>query len=131
MLGRAPRATLDAPFGYVALFDHASDLESLTPDLEQIATLERGALIVTAPSEEADFALRVFAPKLGLPEDPVCGTAHRILVPLWAERLGRSTLSSHQLSKRGGRLYCQLDGPTVTISGDALLFLEGSLSLSA
>lgn len=130
-LGRTPRETFASTFGLIAVLETTEEVASLEPDLAAVARLRSDTVIVTASGADTDFSIRVFAPKIGLPEDPVCGTAHRILVPLWAERLGRSTLSSHQLSKRGGRLYCQLDGPTVTISGDALLFLEGSLSLSA
>jgi len=125
MLGREPRATLDAPFGHVALFESAFDLAAISPDLEAIESLERGALIVTAPADEADFALRVFAPKLGLPEDPVCGTAHRIIAPYWGRVLGRSHLRSRQMSPRGGDLWCDVEDGRVTISGDAVTFLDG------
>ena len=70
-----------------------------TPTWSAIARLDRGAVIATAPGESSDFVIRVFAPKLGLPEDPVCGTAHRIIVPYWADRLKRSELHSRQLSR--------------------------------
>jgi predicted PhzF superfamily epimerase YddE/YHI9 len=127
MLGREPRATLDAAFGHVALFDSASELAAIKPDLKAIESLERGALIVTAPAERADFALRVFAPKLGLPEDPVCGTAHRIIAPYWGRILGRSHLRSRQMSPRGGDLWCDVGSGRVTISGDSVTFLDGSI----
>lgn len=130
-LGRAPRQTFNSTFGVIGVYDSAEDVAALKPDLALVARLKPDTLIVTAPAADADFSIRVFAPRIGLPEDPVCGTAHRILTPLWAERLGRRNLSSHQLSERGGRLYCKLDGQTVTIAGDALLLLEGTLSLPA
>ena len=61
-----------------------------------LSTLDRNAVIVTAPGDlgESDIAIRVFAPKVGLPEDPVCGTAHRIIVPFWSERLGRTNFTA-------------------------------------
>ena len=99
------------------------------PDLDAIARFDRGTVIVTAPGETSDIVIRVFAPKLGLPEDPVCGTAHRIIVPYWSEQLGRTELHSHQLSPRGGDLWCRLEGETVIISGESRTFLAGVLHL--
>jgi predicted PhzF superfamily epimerase YddE/YHI9 len=128
-LGSLPRETLVAPFGYVAVYDRASDVEELMPDMAALQGLDRGAVIATAPGDKSDFVIRVFAPKLGLPEDPVCGTAHRILAPYWAERLGRDSLHSRQLSSRGGDLYCRLEGGEVAIGGQAHTFLEGFVEL--
>lgn len=128
-LGCEPRETLDSPFGVIVMFASEEDVAGLEPDLARMARLESSIVMVTAPASEADFAVRVFAPKVGLPEDPVCGTAHRVLVPLWSKRLARRTLVSHQLSPRGGELFCQLDRDVVTIAGRAALFLEGALML--
>ena len=104
-------------------------MRDLTPDLDRLAALDANAVIVTAAGRRSDFVLRVFAPKLGLPEDPVCGTAHRIIVPFWAEQLGKTSLVSHQLSQRGGELFCELRNGAVTIAGLAVPFLEGMLRL--
>ena len=101
----------------------------IRPDLDAITRLDRGTVIVTAPATESDLVIRVFAPKLGLPEDPVCGTAHRIIVPYWAERLNRTELHSRQLSPRGGDLWCRLEGDQVVISGESCTFLTGSVEL--
>lgn len=128
-LGRAVKATLDAPFGYVAIYDDPSSVASLDPDMDALSRLDRGAVIATAPGDESDLVLRVFAPKLGLPEDPVCGTAHRIIGPYWAERLGKRALHSRQLSPRGGDLWCRIDGDRVVIGGEAVTFLTGSVEL--
>jgi PhzF family phenazine biosynthesis protein len=130
-LGVQPSETFTSTFGVIAIFDDGKTIAGMTPDLDKIVKLAADTVIVTAPSDAADFAIRVFAPKLGLPEDPVCGTAHRILVPFWAARTGRRALSSHQLSERGGKLFCQLHGETVTISGRATPFLAGSVALPA
>jgi predicted PhzF superfamily epimerase YddE/YHI9 len=128
-LGARASETLDAPFGYVAIYDDPKSVEAMQPDMDAIARLERGTVIVTAPGEASDIVLRAFAPKLGLPEDPVCGTAHRIIVPYWAEQLGRAELHSRQLSPRGGDLWCRLDGARVVIAGESLTFLSGSIEL--
>lgn len=128
-LGIRPLETFSSTFGAIAIFDRSETIARLTPDLNKISRLPSDTVIVTAPADSADFAIRVFAPKLGLPEDPVCGTAHRILVPLWAARTGRHALTSHQLSERGGNLSCRLHGETVTISGRAVPFLNGTIAL--
>jgi predicted PhzF superfamily epimerase YddE/YHI9 len=128
-LGSRPKETLDAAFGYVAVYDRQSQIAALQPDMQALSKLDRGAVIATAPGEQSDFVLRVFAPKLGLPEDPVCGTAHRILVPYWAERSGRDRLHSRQLSPRGGELWCWQEQDYVVISGESRTFLKGSIEM--
>lgn len=127
-VGRPVRETLVAPFGYVAVLDHEEAVADLVPDLAAVLELDRGAAIVTAPGRSCDFVSRVFAPKEDLPEDPVCGTAHRIMAPYWAARLGRTRLQALQLSRRGGDLACTIDGDTVWIAGEAAVFLEGTCS---
>ena len=128
-LGREPVETLVAPFGYVAVYDDPAEVQALQPDMTALADFDRGAIIVTAPGDRSDLVIRVFAPKLGLPEDPVCGTAHRILAPYWAARLGRDDLHSRQLSARGGDLYCRMAGDSVSIGGQSRTFLEGVIEL--
>ena len=128
-LGRAAVETWEAPFGYVAIYADPASIEALNPDMDAIARLDRGTVIATAPGKTSDFVIRVFAPKLGLPEDPVCGTAHRIVVPYWAERFQRYELHSRQLSRRGGDLWCRLDGDRVVISGESVTFLNGAIEL--
>lgn len=128
-LGLRPSETLSAPFGYVAMYDEPDQIENLQPDMQALAQLDCGAIMAAAPGDGSDFVLRVFAPKLGIPEDPVCGTAHRILVPYWAKRLGRNTVHSRQLSPRGGELWCWLDDDSVVISGESVSFLKGVIEL--
>jgi len=128
-LGREPLETLVAPFGYVAVYGEPAEVRELQPDMAAIVRFDRGAIIATAPGDSSDIVIRVFAPKLGLPEDPVCGTAHRILAPYWAARLGRGDLHSRQLSARGGDLYCRLVDDSVTIGGQTRTFLQGVIEL--
>jgi predicted PhzF superfamily epimerase YddE/YHI9 len=128
-LGRRPIESYVAPFGYVAIFASADDVARIQPDLVLVAAFDRAAVIATAKSGDADVVIRVFAPSVGLPEDPVCGTAHRIIAPYWSRLLSRPSLHSRHLSKRGGDLWCQVAGDTVTIAGDSITVVEGTLIL--
>ena len=129
-LGVRPKETWVAPFGYVAIYDDARIIAEMQPDLDRVAAFDRTAVIATAPGRDgADIVIRVFAPNVGLPEDPVCGTAHRIIVPYWAERLGKKQIHSRQLSPRGGDLFCEDKGETVVIGGDSRLVIDGTIRL--
>jgi PhzF family phenazine biosynthesis protein len=128
-LGRPP-AALFAARDYLAVFDRAEDVVTLSPDFGKIATLDRFAVIVTAPgSDGIDFVSRFFAPARGVDEDPVTGSAHCTLIPYWAERLDMTRLEARQLSGRGGALSCALRGDRVTIAGRAALYLTGTISI--
>jgi predicted PhzF superfamily epimerase YddE/YHI9 len=130
-LGAKPAESWVAPFGYVAVFDDAKEVAAMDPDLDRVAGFDRTAVIVTAPARDgADIVIRVFAPNVGLPEDPVCGTAHRIIVPYWAARLGKKQIHSRQLSPRGGDLFCEDKGEVVAIGGDSRLVIDGTIRLS-
>ena len=125
-----PLETWVAPFGYVAIFDDPAAIAGMRPELARISAFDRNAVIATAPGGAAsDIVLRVFAPNVGLPEDPVCGTAHRIIVPYWAERMGKSKIHSRQLSPRGGELWCEYRGETVVIGGETSLVIDGTIRL--
>ena len=93
----------------------------------QLRGLNRHAVIATAPGDEVDFVSRFFAPAIGVPEDPVTGSAHCTLVPYWSRRLGQTTLHARQVSPRGGELFCEEAGERVLISGYAVKYLEGSI----
>jgi predicted PhzF superfamily epimerase YddE/YHI9 len=82
---------------------------------------------VTARGAKADFVSRVFVPKVGIPEDPVTGGAHCLLVPYWAEQLERKTFFARQLSSRGGELWLRLEGDRVKMSGHAVLTVTGEV----
>ena len=84
--------------------DEEADVRAFVPDLPAIAALDTFALIVTAPGDEVDFVSRFFAPRAGVPEDPVTGSAHSTLIPFWAHRLGKTTMRARQVSARGGEL---------------------------
>lgn len=108
----------------------AASVRSLDPDFEFIATqLDWRGVIVTAPGDDCDFVSRFFGPKVGIPEDPVTGSAHCISAPYWAEKLGKSKLLARQLSRRGGSLTCEVDGDRVILTGKAIPFMEGTINL--
>ena len=128
-LGTQPREVLRSAQYYVARFDSAADILALQPDMEKLKTLDRMATIVTAPGDTEDCVSRVFGPKVGIPEDPVTGSAHSVLTPYWAARLGKPHVHARQLSARGGELFCELRGDRVSIAGQAVLYMQGEIHL--
>ena len=128
-LGRAPAQVLAAKH-YLCVFENAEEVKGLRPDMARLAGLDLPAVIVTAPAAaEVDFVSRFFAPANGVPEDPVSGVAHLCLAPYWSERLGKRKLTGRQLSPRGGLVHCADLGARVELSGNAVIVLEGRLTL--
>jgi predicted PhzF superfamily epimerase YddE/YHI9 len=107
------------------VFDSEAQVAALSPDMTGLMGLDRDAVIVTAQGEDCDFVSLAFAPKEGLPEDTVCGSAHLTLVSFWSERLGRTEHRALQLSPRGGELRCTLAGGEVRLAGRCALYIEG------
>jgi PhzF family phenazine biosynthesis protein len=107
-------------------------LRGLAPDLRALAAHPDRGFIVTAPADDpgVDFVSRYFAPNFGVDEDPVTGSAHCMLAPYWAERLGKSELEARQCSARGGDLRCRMLGDRVQVGGQARLYLTGDIRLS-
>ena len=126
-LGLRPLEVLVAD-DYIAVFDSEATVRAITPDQSQLAKLDLRGVVITAPGIDVDFVSRFFAPKYGIPEDPVTGSAHCELTPYWANRLGKNTLSAKQVSKRGGIINCELNGARVFISGKAVTFMEAEIS---
>lgn len=125
-LGARPAAVLTGS-DYFAVFDRAQDIAALVPDFGILAELEVRGVCVTAPGDDCDFVSRFFAPRVGVPEDPVTGSTHCALVPYWSRRLGKRALHARQLSKRGGELFCEDRGERVGIGGNAVTYVEGRL----
>ena len=136
-LAAATERALDAPIR--AMFDHRYVLAILESEdavaqlaPSQAALRDAGKpIIATAPSTQpgVDFVSRFFAPTLGVPEDPVTGSAHCQLVPYWAATLEKAQLEARQISRRGGRLSCTLEGDRVRLAGDAHLYLQGTIQV--
>ena len=125
-MGRAPRALLAGP-KWLAVYETEADVLSLAPDFRALAALERDGVIATAQGEAVDFVSRYFAPAAGIDEDPVTGSAHCMLAPYWAARLGKSALTARQISVRGGEVGCRVSGDRVILSGQAALYLVGAI----
>lgn len=130
--GVKPQAVYAGEDDLVVVVDNRKQVESLNVNFPMLAALEdryRG-LIVTAAAKKYHFVSRCFYPAYGIDEDPVTGSAHTVLTPLWAEALGKKTLRAGQLSARGGELRCQLRGKKVRLTGGAVMYSSGQLLLN-
>jgi len=119
----------------LVVFDDEETIKRARPVFEILKNVKDEAempgdnfgVIITAPGGDCDFVSRFFAPNAGIPEDPVTGRAHCVLIPYWAKRLGKKALTARQLSKRGGRLWCEDAGERVKIGGKAVLYMNGEI----
>jgi PhzF family phenazine biosynthesis protein len=130
---------------YLVVYASEEDVRGLAPDMGLLSRIDRMGVIVTAPARGArsaedvsaesagrigaDFVSRFFAPGVGIPEDPVTGSAHCTLIPYWARRLGKKSLRALQVSARGGELVCEDAGDRVKIGGRAATYLAGEISV--
>lgn len=128
-LGQHPVEILAAD-DYVAVFDNEEVIRSISPDFTKLNELDLRGVIVTAPGNDVDFVSRFFAPKYGINEDPVTGSAHCVLTPYWSVKLGQQNLEARQVSKRGGNIHCQINGDRVILSGYAVTFMRAEIDLS-
>lgn len=132
-VGGKPEAALraDAGNGFLLLvYKSADEVRALTPDFGALAAAEQGGVIVTAPGDNGyDFVSRLFAPAKGINEDPVTGSAHCVLAPYWAGRIGKRSLKARQVSARGGDVDCELDGDRVRLEGGAVLYMTGRIQV--
>ncbi|MCB0345432.1 MAG: PhzF family phenazine biosynthesis protein [Bdellovibrionales bacterium] len=129
ILGTAPIEILRTESYALVRVASEQQILGLKPDFKALADLDVIGCIVTAPGSSCDFVSRFFAPRVGIDEDPVTGSAHCTLVPYWEEKLGKSEFHARQLSPRGGELFCTREGSRVIIRGQAVLYLEGSITL--
>jgi len=113
----------------LALFDTPDEVAALAPKFHRFAELGAFAVMATARGSDVDFVSRFFAPRAGVNEDPVTGSAHCTLVPFWAARLGKRVLHARQISRRGGELFCEDRGDRVTLGGRAVEYLRGEITI--
>jgi predicted PhzF superfamily epimerase YddE/YHI9 len=106
-----------------------NEVRQLRPDMRALLAASDRACIVTAPGKEVDFVSRFFGPQLGIDEDPVTGSAHCALTPLWAASLGKNLLQARQVSSRGGELGCELVEDRVRLTGSCVSFLRGTIQV--
>ncbi|MFQ5689741.1 MAG: PhzF family phenazine biosynthesis protein [Gemmatimonadota bacterium] len=128
-LGITPREILAARRDYLVVVEAEADVECLAPAFDRLRELDRPGVIVTAPGRKFDFVSRFFAPALGVPEDPVTGSAHCTLTPYWSIRLGKRRLRARQISPRGGDVCCEDHGDRILISGKCAPYLEGTIDV--
>lgn len=126
-LGRNPEEVLASNY-YLAIYKSEEEVRNLKPYMTLLKELDRIGVVVTAPGDNVDFVSRFFAPAVGIPEDPVTGSAHCILIPYWAEKLGKTKMMAKQVSCRGGDLICENKEDRVVIGGQARLFMEGRIN---
>ena len=113
------------------LLENQKTVETLQPDMHKVLELPYDEVIITAKGDDCDFASRMFAPRIGIPEDPMTGAIHCSLIPYWANELGKTELFARQMSARGGELFCELAGDRVKIGGNAVLYLKGEIYVEA
>ncbi|NLV30323.1 MAG: PhzF family phenazine biosynthesis protein [Acidobacteria bacterium] len=128
-LGLLPLEAHTSAEDLLAVLDSEQTVRRLDPDIAALGRLPCRGVIVTARGDRCDFVSRFFAPRVGIPEDPVTGSAHCVLIPYWAAKLGKGSLHAFQVSRRGGELFCENRGGRVAISGRAALYLEGTIRL--
>ena len=113
----------------LVVLESEAHVRNLSPDFAALGSVDCRGIIVTAAGDRADFVSRFFAPRVGISEDPVTGSAHCVLTPYWAQVLKKDTLHAFQVSRRGGELFCENRGERVRIAGRAVLYLEGTITV--
>lgn len=125
--GREPDVFFDG-YDAMAVYDDPQFIRNLKPDFSTLKKYNTRGVIATAPGDQDyDFISRAFFPLLNIDEDPVTGSAHCLLTPYWADRLGKNKLLAHQASARGGDLLCELIGNRVEITGQAAMYMKGEI----
>lgn len=128
-IGIQPMEVYKGKTDYIAVIDIEKQVREMRPDLNEIAKLKGRGLVVTAKGDAVDFVSRFFAPQSGIDEDPVTGSAHTSLSPLWAGKLGKNNFVALQLSERGGQLVCEYRQDRCLIGGKARLYLTGEINI--
>lgn len=128
-LGVEPVEVLESAEDVLVVLDSEVAVAGVRPDFAALQRIQCRGVIVTARGGACDFVSRFFAPRFGINEDPVTGSAHCVLVPYWAAVLGKKDLHAFQVSSRGGELFCADAGARVKIAGKAALYLEGTITV--
>ena len=114
----------------IAVFENQNIIKSISPDLEKLKKLNYPSVVITSKGDDSDFVSRNFAPKLGIPEDPVTGSSHCELIPYWSRKLNQKEMVALQISERGGKIICTDMNDRVLIGGEAITFFKGEIELS-
>ncbi len=127
--GIKPVETYKGKTDYLLIFSSQKEIIEFKPDFSLIAESGGRGVIVSAPGQNTDFVSRFFAPQSGINEDPVTGSAHTLLTPVWSHKLGKKMLNAKQLSERQGDLKCEFRGDRVKITGMAVTYLIGEIEI--
>ena len=118
-----------ASMDYIVVFENEEEVRNAKPNLALLKELDLRGVCITSKSKAYDFVTRFFAPKYGIDEDPVTGSAFTQLVSYWADELGTNIFHAKQVSARGGEVHCVIKGERVEMSGRAVMFLEGVITI--
>ena len=129
LFNKKPKEAWKGKEDVLLVFQNEDEVQQLIPNLAKIATTACRGVIASAKGNQVDFVSRFFTPQLGINEDPVTGSAHTSLVPFWAKKLKKSQFEAKQISKRGGDLVCEIKENRVFISGQAVCFMKGEISI--
>lgn len=114
---------------YFLVYNSQEEIENVVPNYNFLNKVDTLGIIITAIGNASDFVCRFLVPNSVIGEDPVTGSAHATLIPYWAKELNKTDMTSIQLSKRKGHLWCGYRGDRVTISGKAVLYMKGEYFL--
>ena len=128
--GVKPIETYIGDINLFAVYENEEVISNIQPDFDAVSKLDGQGLIISSSSNQYDFVSRYFCPKFGINEDPVTGSAHTTLIPYWSEKFGKDSLTAKQVSKRGGKLFCQNKKDRVLIGGNAVLYMKGIIEIS-
>jgi PhzF family phenazine biosynthesis protein len=126
-IGKEPIEVYKGKTDYLLVYQKEEDIQAISPNFTILSHMKTRGIIVTSKGDHSDFVSRFFAPKLGINEDPVTGSAHTTLIPYWAKKLNKNELTAKQLSSRQGQLKCRLDKDRVYISGETKTYLKGEI----
>lgn len=126
-LGIVVKACYATTNKHILLVEHEEALRNMKPDFAKLRASDIFGYAVTAPGDQVDFVSRTLVPHVQQLEDPATGSSHAALVPFWSKRLGKTHMTAHQLSKRGGKFSCELSDDQVILSGQFSILAEGKL----
>ena len=128
-LGNVKPKKVLAAFDYIIVLNSEEEVKNLTPELSQWLNIDLRGVVVTAQGNDVDFVSRCFFPKLRVNEDPITGSAHCELAPYWASVLNKNILKARQISIRSGLVYCELVNDRVILTGSAVDYMKGEITI--
>jgi PhzF family phenazine biosynthesis protein len=113
----------------LAIYDTEEEIKQLKPNMQILKKLEHRGITATARGKNVDFVSRTFYPQKTISEDPATGASHCLLAPYWSKRLNKTDFHALQVSERGGEIFCQHQGDRVLISGKAVIYMQGMITI--